>query len=136
MRKRTVRILKPLDAFSVENGVGAGTPDVNYVDGWLELKSLEGWPEDGPLRVPHFTVQQRLWLRKRWLKGGEVYMLLKVADDWLLLNGWDAAAIVGKATRAQLIEASVAVWIGGLDKEGLLSELDKRPTDRCGRRPC
>lgn len=35
MRKRVVSALKTLHAVSVENGVGAGTPDVNYAGGWL-----------------------------------------------------------------------------------------------------
>jgi hypothetical protein len=111
MRKRVIKALRPLDGRSVENGVGAGTPDVNYADGWIELKSLEAWPvKGGPLRVPHFTPQQKAWLVRRHKAGGAIWMLLKVGTEWLLLEGKDAAFLVGKSTREELIEAAVYTW--------------------------
>lgn len=126
MRQRVVRILRPLHAVSIENGAGAGTPDVNYVEGWLELKSVERWPpRDGILPVDHFTPQQRLWLRKRSLAKGNAHMLLKVADDWLLIDGWDAAVHVGKAAKNLLLDISVKSWLGGLDEKELLKCLRK-----------
>lgn len=132
MRKRVVKILKPLHAVSVENGVGAGTPDVNYTGGWIELKSMAAWPVDPdlPLRVDHFTTQQRLWLRKRWLAGGNVWLLIKVADDWLLLTGWDAAVYLGRMCRADLVKQACASWEGGLSAKGLLEFLRESSPQR------
>lgn len=127
MRTRVVKALRPLHALAVENPVCPGTPDVNYVEGWLELKSLAAWPDDPitPLSVGHFTPQQRLWLRKREIAGGRIHMLLKVADDWLLISGAAAATYVGKANREFLVSVSDKVWEGGLNEKELLSCLKK-----------
>lgn len=92
-----------LDPLCVENSVHPGTPDVNYVDGWVELKYMPGWPvNDGVLRVQHFTPQQRVWLRRRWELGGRAFLLLQVGSDLLLFDGKTAAEWVGRGTRAVL----------------------------------
>lgn len=131
MRKRVVRALKPLDAVSVENGCGNGTPDVNFADGWLELKSLPDWPTrpDTPVRLDHFTPGQRAWMLRRSLHGGRVYLLVKIADDWLLYRGcYLAARLIGNASRENMLEWACAKWLGGLDEGGLLEFL--RTDDR------
>ena len=127
MRQRVVKALKPLDAISVENAVGAGTPDVNYVEGWIELKQMEQWPSrGGPLRVPHFKPHQRVWLRRRWKKGGAAYMLLQVKAEWFLLAGDTAAACLGEATAATLQNLSLHYWPNGLIAEELVKCLGER----------
>ena len=66
MRARVVKALRSLHAVSVENGVGVGTPDVNCTTCWIELKAVTkaNIPkrEDTPVRLPHFTQQQKIWL--------------------------------------------------------------------------
>jgi len=124
MRKRVVRALRPLDAVSVENGVGAGTPDVNHKYGWIELKSIEAWPKrGGPLRIEHFTPGQRAWLAKRTKAGGLAHLLIKVENDWVLLDGIVAALSVGELDRDQLMERSVWLCSGKFDGEGLVEFL-------------
>lgn len=125
MRQRVVGALRPLHAVSVENGVGVGTPDVNYAHGWIELKSVERWPKDpaGVLRVEHFTPAQRIWLRARQQAGGLSWLLLKVDRDWLLFRGDAAAETVGVSDRWTLIERASKVWTGGLDEGDLLAFL-------------
>lgn len=125
MRRRVVKALKPLDAVSVENSVYAGTPDVNYAEGWLELKWVRSWPKnrDTPLRVPHFTQQQKLWLTRRWRSGGAAYLLLKVSRDWLLFDGPTAAKVLGTSTRQELRENALRVWPRGLAEKELVREL-------------
>lgn len=112
MRQRVVKALKKLDAWSVENPCRPGTPDVNYIEGWIELKWVEKWParKDTPVRLPHFTPQQKLHLRRRWHMGGNAYLLLQVEQDWFLFNGEEAAKIVGQANRLQLIQSAQASW--------------------------
>lgn len=117
MRKNVVDWLKPLDAFAVENPANPGTPDVNYIEGWIELKQLDAWPasDNTPVRLPHYTPQQRIRARKRWRKGGNVYWLLQVRNDWLLLEGHTAAELYdgeSAPTRAQLFNEAIASWNG------------------------
>lgn len=112
MRRRVVAALRDLHAVAVENLVGAGTPDVNYVGGWIELKQVKSWPKDidRPLRVPHFTKEQRLWLKERREMGGNAWVLLQVKSEWLLIDGGFAADFLGGLTRASLCETAATLW--------------------------
>ena len=72
-RRTVVRALSGLHAIPVENPVACpGTPDVNYVEGWIELKNLRSWPKRAAtiVRIEHFTEQQRRFLRRRCDYGG------------------------------------------------------------------
>lgn len=105
--------MKPLDACRVESReTGSGIPDVNYVAGWMELKAADRWPpRGGPLRVYHFTPEQRNWLSRREWAGGKAFLMLKVGkSEWLLFAGRVAAACLGDSTQAQLYEAAIARW--------------------------
>ena len=106
-----------LDATSVENPACPGCPDVQHIDGWLELKYLEKWPKRAAttVRIEHFSPQQRVWLYRRFracekrnTKHGQVFLLLYVAEtrEHLLFNGEIAARCVAKdgATRAKLYD--------------------------------
>lgn len=111
-RKRVVKALKPLHAVAVENSVVPGTPDVNYVGGWIELKQADEWPVMmGPLRMPHYTPQQRIWHRKRRAAGGSCFVLLQVAQEWLLFDATVAAEVLGTATRVELVYHAEMHWL-------------------------
>lgn len=123
MRKTIVRLLKPLHAVSVENGMThPGTPDVSYAGGWIELKAMEHWPvrPTTPLRVPHFTPQQRIWLMRRYRAGGRVFLLLTVGNDWLLFKGSVAAMHLGYNPKSTLYDWAMATWSGTPPQEELL----------------
>lgn len=128
MRRKVIRILRPLHGCSIENGVGVGTPDVSFAGGWLELKSLREWPKkpDTPLRIPHYTQQQRIWIYKHHEAGGLVMVLLKVADDWVLLDAEFSFHRLGKdATREDILGAAVQHWHRDRPMgPSLISELD------------
>jgi len=106
-----------LDATSVENPAYPGTAEVQFIDGWLELKFKEKWPahEDTTVRIEHFSPQQRVWLlrralacKKRGTLHGQAFLLLYVAEtkEHLLFDAMTAARWVAKdgATRAKLYE--------------------------------
>lgn len=119
-RGRVVRALRELDAVAVENPARPGTPDVNYIDGWIELKWLRRWParSETPVAIDHYTKQQRAWARRRIRRGGACWWLLQVGREWLLLDGAVAALHVGEATREELINLADHYWPNGLrDKE-------------------
>ena len=122
MRRRVIQVLKKLDAIAVENPAYPGTPDVWYMEGALELKWARKWPthEDTPLRMPHFTRQQKLWLAKRWNMGGEAYLLLKVGREWLLFDGLTAGLVIGTANKAELRAAAISSWRPSLSERELL----------------
>lgn len=125
IRHRIVVLLKRhrLDPVSVENPVHPGTPDLNYLHGWIELKQVARWPSRGstPLRVPTYTQQQRVWAKRRRQAGGLCYLLLRVAEDWLLFDGGWASAHLGYATASELIAASLGYWPRRLNEEELVT---------------
>ena len=120
MRQKVVAFLKDRDAVSVENPAYPGTPDVNYVEGWIELKWEREFPKkaDSVFRVEHFSPQQRVWLHRRHRKGGKCWLLLQVGKEWMLFDGMTAFEIVGKVCKQELINK--AVWYS---KNGLTEEM-------------
>ncbi len=114
----------------VENRVELGTPDVNYClseqyEGWLELKVISKWPvRGGPLRVSHFTMDQRWWLKRRVWAGGSAGLLLRVDSgpkEYLLFDGAWAAAHLGDVAREDLIKNALATWGPHFDLDSLMN---------------
>jgi hypothetical protein len=124
-RKRVIKALKPLHAIAVENGCGLGCPDINYVNGWIECKSMDAWPAraDTPLQIPHYSQDQRVFATIRTRAGGEVYFFLKVGNDFLLFDGLMAADLVGKpgGTQQMLWDNCLVGWEGHLEDSELLA---------------
>lgn len=121
LASKVVKLLRPLDAMRVENPCKPGTPDVEFIGGWVELKHVRDWPKRAstPVRVPHFTTGQRLWLTRRDKLGGLALLLVQVGPDYLLLSGAKAASILGTSTQAQLRAAAIATFTHRTLKEEL-----------------
>ena len=118
MRSKVVKVLECFDAQAVETKMEDGIPDVNYIGGWIELKQAERWPpQGGILRLRHFTQHQRVWLFRRWHKGGRSFLLLRVKREWLLFDGVTASEIVGRADRTTLVERCLRHWLTGLPEK-------------------
>ena len=127
MRAKVIVALRSLDAVAVENPAYPGTPDVNYVEGWIELKWLRKWPVNGGIvKIEHFSPQQKVWLVKRWSKGGNVFLLLQCKREWLLFDGLTAAQIVGNATREELFKRAVWSSTKGLQNKGIIECLRRK----------
>lgn len=121
LRSTVNQLLRPLDAVAVENPAYPGTPDVNYIGGWIELKWERSWPErGGVLKVEHYTQQQKTWGKRRWMKGGRVCLLLVCGGEWLIFDPVTAAEVVGKSNREQLIERCVKHWPSKPDRKELI----------------
>lgn len=106
---RPVMVEANLDPVRIENASLCGTPDVNYLHGWIELKHRKEWPkrESTLVSIPHFTQQQKNFLMKRHNLGGKAFLLLRVEDEWLLFDGLTASYAVGKMCRDDLIRVSL-----------------------------
>lgn len=114
---RVIKALRGLDPVRVENVACAGTPDINYVGGWIENKYIDRWPvRKGIVRCDHFTPQQRVWHIRRRYAGGKSFVFLQVGRDYLLFKGEDAANHLGKVDEAELKTVALGVWIGMLDE--------------------
>lgn len=128
-RRKVLRELRGLHAIPIENKIGAGTPDVNFsvAGGWIELKWLRHWPkrESTPVRIEHFTQVQRIWLKRRWDRAGDAWLLLQVRREWLLFTGRIAAEYIGSCTREELYEVARARWSAGLIGKELMECLKK-----------
>lgn len=127
-RSRIIKALKPLDAFRADPpGVPAGVPDVNYIEGWLELKWLRSWPKrsETVVKIDHFTDGQRRWLNRRYNLGGNAWLLLQVKREWLLFTGRDAHDYVGNLTRNGLYRCTRQRWTGGLKDHELVECLSR-----------
>ena len=125
-RRKVIQVLKALHAMPVENTVYAGTPDVNFAGGWIELKWLSKWPkgERTIIKMPHFTRQQRAWLSLRnEYRVEKTWLLLQCKRQWLLFHGPVAAEVVGKSTRHQLMVYALHVWHDGLGDGAKLIKL-------------
>ena len=98
-----------LDPIRVENAVHPGTPDVNILDSWIELKAIAGWParQQTLVRLTKYTPQQRVWLLRRWRAGGGAWLALYVASSrlWYLFDG-EAAQTIGKVPQFELVNAA------------------------------
>ena len=148
LRQRVVYALRSLHAVSVEAGGAPGIPDVAHALGWMELKVVKAWPvrPDTPLRVPHFTAQQREWIRARCTALVQLYenrnrgqpehlwpgmrwsgmtVLIVVGREWLLLSGVTAVLRLGSATRVQLVDNSIKHWQRGPTDAELLSAIQE-----------
>ena len=131
MRSRVVGALASLGAIAVENPALPGTPDVNYVEGWIELKWLRSWPvgETTVVRFEHFTAQQRVWHLKRRLAGGRSWVLVQCRREWLLFDGAVAAMHLGRALRSELYAFAAKYWEDGLNEKELKAWLSTPQKD-------
>jgi hypothetical protein len=109
----------------IENLVGVGMPDVNGVlfstkrEVWIELKQIERWPARAttPLRIAHYTQEQRDWIAHRGKIAGNVYMLVGIASSprvWLLYDWRASVDVVGRSTRDVMMERA-SVRVGGVE---------------------
>jgi hypothetical protein len=114
------------DPISVENRVHVGTPDVNYIHGWLELKWLRAWPKrfETVVRIEHWTPEQKLWIERRWRAGGQVHVLLQCRRDWLLFEPLPAVKYLSVVTKGQLFEKAAKFTTQGMTPERLEAWLE------------
>lgn len=112
LSKEVFRALRKLDPVLVENPKTPGTPDINYISGWVELKYRKEWPKRASSIVtfPKFTPKQRVWLVKRSLSGGKCFLFMQIKFMYILYEGGYAAQNLGKMTRDEILKNALYVW--------------------------
>lgn len=112
LRSRFTHAIRKLDPVKVENPAKPGTPDINYIEGWVELKWLPEWPKRAgtTVKFPKFYPQQRVWLVKRTLAGGKCFVLVQIASIYLLYQGGYAGQHFNRMTKDELIKNALKVW--------------------------
>ena len=132
MRSKVTKALAPLGAIAVENPVHPGTPDVNFIEGWIELKWLRDWPKkpETLVRLDHpLMMQQRIWHIQRRMKGGQSWVLLQCKRQWFLFDGAIAAQQLGLCTQRELMVLAEHVMHNGLVAEELEECVSRKQSD-------
>lgn len=114
MRSTFVKLLAPLDALPVENLLTNppqcnGTPDVNFMGGWCELKYLPEYPKRANtlVRIDCYHDGQREWGMRRHLAGEPTYLCLLVSpSDWYVWKQPEAQK-VGFMTRQEMVDCAL-----------------------------
>lgn len=112
----------------IENIAASGTPDLSWAwgdhEGFIELKHRHSPPVgvDTPVVIESVTAHQRLWWRQRWEAGGNISVLVRIGNEFLLFPGFWAAFNLGTSTMHSLREhASYATLRRELDVQKILS---------------
>lgn len=136
MRSFVTSALHELDAHPVENPVFPGTPDVEFIGGWCELKWADlPAGEDTPVRVHRYTKEQKAWARIRMHHGGLCLLLVRVGTYWILLDGDVAAKILGEEPVDTLLAYSWWYSTSKPKPDKLLSAFKSRITAHARTRP-
>ena len=128
MRTNLVKALSVLDAVSIENPAGPGTPDINFIGGWIECKWLRAWPKrpDTPVKLDHpLLASQKVWIRRRIRRGGRAWVMLQCGREWFLFKGDVACDFLGTSSRNELHYYARAHWHIGLDADELIAIIEK-----------
>jgi hypothetical protein len=109
-----------------------GFPDLPYclydgIAGLLELKVRDAWPvrPSTPVRIPHFTHQQKTFLEDWVACGGDAGVLLRVGKghkaDYLLFHS-RVDLTFEKWTKAQMLINASRTWLRGEFKPHMLTD--------------
>ena len=126
-RSKVVERLRSLLAFSVENYVADGVPDVCCTLGWIETK-IAGPPRtNGDIPI-HIRPAQKIWL-KNWRNAGCAAWVLThydnegVHDIWLLHDPIWACENYGHADLDALSKSALGWWVAAPSGSELIAAL-------------
>jgi len=97
-------------ATRIESSAGNGVPDVSFgmisryngrrFNGFLELKYIPQWPkkDETNLKLP-LRPEQKIWIQTRGGIAGDVWVLCRICDDFILFS--DAQALCANQGQTQ-----------------------------------
>lgn len=90
----------------------------------MELKHLLEMPkkEDTVVRIPHYTDEQRLWLRSRGESGGYAWLFVQVGRSYFLFDWREAQQVGTELTRIDWLMNKTR-WTGRVDWKEWLSKV-------------
>jgi hypothetical protein len=113
-----------------EDAYQKGIADVSFVQlgrhGWMELKWVARYPvrESTVVRIPHYTDEQRAFLRAKGSAGGMTFLFMKIERDYLLFDHLNAPD-VGMVTASELRALASCVMSGKFDPEKLFKAIEE-----------
>lgn len=113
LSKNVVKWLKGMDPIPVDNPRRAGTPDINFIEGWLELKYLPKWPKRAAtkVKIKSWTKKQMIWHNRRTSLGGRSFILLQVGNEYILFDG-STGILFNEMTQTTMKTFAIRVWDG------------------------
>lgn len=113
LRGHIVKAMASRDAQAIETHIRKGVPDVHFIEGWIELKWLRAWPKkpDTIVSLDHpVTKEQRVWLKRRWMRGGNCWLILQCRNEYFAFDGLVASNRVGRVTQQELRKIAYRTW--------------------------
>lgn len=110
-----------------EDKYSTGIPDVSFalngIDGWIELKAYEKWPNG---KLPHYTKDQANWLYSRRERGsGHIFILMKIEKTVLLFGAFIAYELLKPMNEESLRYWATKYWDGKFDVKEFIEVITK-----------
>jgi hypothetical protein len=113
-----------------EDYLSVGIPDFSYDiegmagSGWIEMKRKKSWPvrPTTPLRLKHFTKEQKAWLYKHGHFNKRCWLFLQVEQEYFLFD-YKHCQEVGNLTKWDMWAACIGYWPNQIDWVALRSIL-------------
>tara|TARA_Y100000004_G_scaffold75872_1_gene85342 strand:+ start:529 stop:966 length:438 start_codon:yes stop_codon:yes gene_type:complete len=112
----------------IENPFYKGVPDVNFLidgnEGWLELKYIPQYPkkEITIVKVPHFTIEQKIWHNARFKNKGRTMVLIQVDDDYFIFKK-EKINLLGSLNKFRMFQHANKFWKNKINFRELRKEL-------------
>lgn len=124
-------LVEPLIPIRIENLLPpSGCPDcvLSKNGAWVEFKWAKQWPKrKGPLRIKHYTEEQRLWARIHLGRGGKCFLILFVKQEWFIFDAQNEFYYkVGNLTREELTKHASFYFKKKPSTEQLLDVFDPK----------
>lgn len=137
LNDRIMAALRGLDPRRCENVVDPGTPDIHYIGGWIEDKSIAAWPKRAKtvVALDHYVPGQRAWHVRRRRAGGRVHVAFEVGGEdgcLLLFDAERAAEHLGIDWTREDCYANADFICAPFDGDALRNFIQKLDRDRHG----